>query len=92
MTLHANAAETEREHVGAQKHHRAHFRFGQRLTETAAMTADEVDLQFEQFIGRDPNIGEFSETGVDPVNDISAFNDRVNDAARCHPLAAARPH
>ena len=35
------------------------------------MTADQVDLQLVQLIGRDPHVGQLAEAGIDPVDRLA---------------------
>jgi hypothetical protein len=45
------------------------------------MTAHKIQLQIAKFVRFDPDIGEFSETGVDAVNSLPLGNDSFHDAS-----------
>ena len=78
----ADSAEAERENIGAQQHHGAHFRLGKRLADAAGVTAHKIELKIAQLFVRNAHVGEFAETGVYSVNDRVALDDFVDDFAR----------
>src|SRR2546430_12549183 len=80
--LDSDAAETKREHVGAQENHRAHFRSRERLADAAAMAADKIELQLAERIRLNFDIGEFPETGADPIDDLALLENFFDDGAR----------
>src|ERR1700730_15421812 len=65
----ANAAKAESKHVCPQKHHGTHFRLGKRRTNPASVTANEVELQFAQFVVRNADVGKLAESRVPAVDD-----------------------
>src|SRR5437879_1066794 len=64
-----NAAQTQRKHIGPQQDQGADFRFGERVADTAGMTAHQVQLQLTQFIGWNMNIRELAEAGAYAIDD-----------------------
>ena len=80
MTSQSDSAETEREHIRPEQHHRAHLRFGERLADSAGVAANKIQLELPQVVVRDVNIREFAEAGVDPVNNRVARDDLFDDS------------
>ena len=70
------------QHVGAQRHRRAHDRYRQRFADAGGVAAQQVDLQLGERVGRDPNLGEVAESGVDAVDRLVAAREGVDDRAR----------
>ena len=48
--LQPDPAKAEREDVGSEQHHRAHFRLGKRAADAAGVAADEIQLELAQFV------------------------------------------
>src|SRR5688572_17152007 len=71
--LRSGTAEAEGEHVRPQNHHRPNFFFRKWDAYTARVATDEVELQLIELFGRDMNIAELAESGVDAVNDPAFF-------------------
>ena len=80
--LETNSAEAEREHVGAEQHHRAHLRYRKRIADTTGVAAHQIKLKLAQLALRNANIGQFAETGVHSVNNLFAGDDFLDDFAR----------
>src|SRR5947207_1584889 len=80
--LKSHAAETEREHVGAQENHRAHFRNRKRFADAAGMAADKIELQLAEGIRLNFDIGKFAETGADPIDDLALLENFFDNRAR----------
>src|SRR5882762_859813 len=80
--LATDATQTEGQDVRAQHHHRAHLRLGQRISNSAGVTADEVQLKLAQFAMRNPDIGEFAESGGDSIHRGIAHDDLFDQFAR----------
>src|ERR1700736_1923950 len=77
-----NAAEPQSQHIRAQQHHRAHFRFRKRLADPASVTANEVELKLAQFVVRNADVGELAESRVYSVDDNIARNNIIDHFAR----------
>src|SRR6266487_3585253 len=80
--LKTDAAQTKNQNIGAEQHHRPHFRFRKRVADAASVTANKIELKFAQFVRLDANVGKLSKTGVDTVNDRVARDNIFNDFAR----------
>ena len=78
----ANAAESKREDVCAQQHHRAHFRLGQRWTDAAGVAANEIQLENADFSVWNADVRKFTKASVDAVNYGVARDDIVDDFTR----------
>jgi len=78
----ANSRETFGKSVGAEKHHDARFGFGKRSADSAAVAANEIELELTDLFLRDANFGEFAESSVDAVCGFVGEDDAVNDSAR----------
>ena len=63
-----DARKTFGEHVGADEHHAADFVAGERRPHSAGVRADHVALQLLELVGRDANVGEQSDAGVDGID------------------------
>ena len=86
--LEADAGEAFREHVGPQRHRRAHRPHRQRLADTGCMAAQQVQLQCRQIGLVDARLGEVAEAGVDAVNGRIARGLGIHHRARRpHPCA-----
>ena len=59
--LEPDAGEPLGQHVGAQRHRRAHDGHRQRLADAGGMAAQQVDLQLRQRVVRDLHLGEVAE-------------------------------
>ena len=70
-----------REDVGAEQHHRAHFRFGERCANSAGVASNQIQLQLPQIGPLDVNLGKFSEPRIHAVNDGVASDDLFNHAS-----------
>ena len=77
----AHAAEAFGEGVGAEEHHGASFRDGERSADSTGVGADKIDLQLADLFGRDAHGGEFAEAGVDAVGGFVGGDQAVNDGA-----------
>ena len=66
--LDANAGEAFGQHIGAQRHRRAHGADRQRLVDAGGVAAQQVDLQLRQIVAVDARFGERAEAGVDAVD------------------------
>ena len=78
----SDPAKAEREHIRAQQHHRAHFCDRERRANSTGMTSHEIPLQITKLIVRNVNLGKFSETGADAINNRIPRHDFFNDAPR----------
>ena len=78
----ADAREALGEHVGAQRHRRAHVAHRQRIADAGGVAAQQVALQRFQRVGRDLDFGERSESGVDAVDRLVAARLPIDDRAR----------
>ena len=78
----SHAAKTQREHIVAQDNHRAHFRNRERLADAAGMAADKIELQLAERIQLNFDIGEFAETGADPIDDLALLENFFDNRAR----------
>ena len=80
--------EALRQHVGAQRHRRADGAGRQRIAEPGGVAAQQVELQRLERVGRDLDVGERSEAGVDAVGRLVAARPPIDDGARrAHALA-----
>src|SRR5580698_3591842 len=77
----ANTGKSLGEHIGADEHHAADFIAGERGADTAGVRADHVALQLLQFAGRDTNVGQQSDAGVDGVHRIVAGGEPFDHGA-----------
>ena len=77
-----DSAETERQDVRTQQHHRPHLLSGKRISNSACVAAYKVQLKLAQFAMRNPGIGELAKSGVDSVNHLIAPNDLFDQFAR----------
>ncbi len=66
--LETNAGEPLREHVRAERHQRAHGGNRQRIADAGRVTSEQVELQRRELIGRDGDVGQRAEAGVDAVD------------------------
>src|SRR6266700_5005439 len=66
--LQPNTAEAERQHVCAQQHHRANLGLGQRLTNSAGVAANKIELKLGQRIALNANIRELAESRRDAID------------------------
>ena len=73
------AAVTLREHVRAQHQHCTSFGLRKWRTESARVTADEVELQFAELGWFDANVRELTEARIDAVNGAAFGDDLFND-------------
>ena len=80
--LEPDAGEALRQHVGAQRHRRAHDRHRQRLADARGVAAQQVHLQLRQRLGGNLHFGEVAEAGVDAVGRRVAIGELVDDGAR----------
>src|SRR5207249_3105451 len=78
-----DSTEAEDQDIRPQHRHRSHLGLGQRISNSASVAADEVQLQLAQFAMRDANVGELAEPGVDSINDRITLNDLFDRFARC---------
>ena len=78
------------QHVRAQRHRRPHRPDRQRRPEPGRVAPQEVPLQRLERIGRDRDLGERSEPGVDAVHRLVPeglpFNDRARRGHTCESL------
>ena len=68
--------------VGAQRHHRADDGDGEEVADAGGMAAQQVDLQRVERVGRDADLGEGSEPGVDAVDRRVAGGLAIDHRAR----------
>ena len=82
--LEPDAGEALRQHVRAQRHRRAHGADRQRLADAGRVAAQQVELQRFERVGRDLDVGERAEAGVDAVGRLvaAARADRRRRATR----------
>ena len=80
--LKSHTAKPKREHIRTQENHRAHFRNRERLTNSATVAADKIELQFPQRFRFDFDIGKFAESGADSVDDVTALENFFDDVPR----------
>src|SRR6266571_2568095 len=78
----ANSAQANGKHICAQQHHCAHLRFRERITNSASVTANKVQLKFGQLAARDANVGQLAEAGADTVHDCVTRYDIFDDLTR----------
>src|SRR5581483_7856084 len=69
--LEADSTEALGENVGAQQNHGANLRLAQRLSDTARMASDKIDLQVGKLIGRHAHVRELAEACVDAVDRLA---------------------
>ena len=72
----------KRKNVGAKQHHRPHLRLREWATDATRVAAHQVDLELLEFVGRNLNVGQFSEAGADAIDDLPARDDLLHDATR----------
>ena len=77
-----DAGKTFGQHIGADEHHAADFVASQRRAHSAGVGADHVALELLQFFGRDANVGEQSDAGVDGVDRGVAERELFDHGAR----------
>src|SRR5439155_22525018 len=77
--LESHTAKPVREDICTQENHRADFGNRERLAQPATMAADKVELQFAQRFRFNFDIGKFSESGADSVDDVAAFKNFLDD-------------
>jgi hypothetical protein len=65
--LNAYAGESLGEHVGPERHHRAHDRHWQRLPDAGGVTAKQVELQLGERLRRNGDLGEVAESRINAV-------------------------
>ena len=70
------------QHIGAQRHHRAHDVGREWRPHPGRVTADQVGLQPLELIGRDADVGELAEPGVDAVDRGAAGQGPLHQHAR----------
>ena len=80
--LEPDAGESLREHVCPQRHRRAHDGDRQRIADAGRMAAEEIHLQLRERVGRNRNLGEVAEAGVDAVRRLAALREVLDDRAR----------
>src|SRR5262252_4393707 len=90
--LATESAKTERQHIRPEEHHCAHFGRGKQLANSTGMTTAKVQLKLPQFVPRHPNIGKFTETGVDSVNHGVIRNDLFDNFAGSRDARARWSH
>ena len=78
----ANSGKSFGKSVGAKKHHHASFGFGKRSANSAAVAANQIELQLADLFLRDANFGKFAESGVDAIGGFVGEDDAVNYGAR----------
>ena len=76
-----DAREPFGEHIGAQRHRRAHRASRQRLADAGGMAAQQVQLQLLQVAARDDRFGERAEAGVDAVHRPIVAGMAIDDGA-----------
>ncbi len=64
----ADAGESFGEHVGAQRHRRAHRANGERLADAGRVAAEQIELERAERAARNGGVGQRAEAGVDPVD------------------------
>ena len=89
--LDANAGESLRQHIRAQRHRRAHGAHRQRLVDAGRVAAQQVDLQLRQIVAIDPRFGKRAEAGVDAVDRRVAVGARDRRRRAPRSRAPARP-
>ena len=71
-----------REHVRAQRHHRAHGARRQRLADARRVAAQQVPLELAERVSRNLDLGQRAEAGVDAVDRRVARRVPIDDGAR----------
>src|SRR5437660_8983468 len=78
----ANATETEREHVGAQQHHRAHFGLRKWIADSAGVTANQIQLEDLDLVVGNSYVSQLAKAGVNAINDVVTLDDVVDHFSR----------
>src|SRR3984893_1097500 len=74
-----DSAQSQGQHIRAEQHHRAHFRFRKWRADATRMTADKVELKLAQFAMRNAHIRQLPESSGHAVNDRVARDDVLDD-------------
>src|SRR5512133_1029571 len=80
--LEPDATKSERKHVCAQQHHRSNLWLRQWRTNSARMTANEIELELIQGIARNANVREFAKPRRNAINDGITRYDFFDNFAR----------
>ena len=64
----AHAAVAERQRIGAQGHHHARLRFGERRAQPAGVAAHQIELQAVEVVTGNAHFAQLAEAGIDAVD------------------------
>ena len=68
--------------IGAQKEHGAHASGRERFPDSRCMAEQQSPLQSRQFLGRNPDVGEITKTGIDAVVGLSRCKGPLQGVSR----------
>jgi hypothetical protein len=80
--LDPDAGVSLREHVRAQRHDRAHDRRRQRFADARGVAPQQIQLEAIELVGRNRDVGQRAESGVDSVHSVAGRRMRVDHRAR----------
>jgi hypothetical protein len=84
----AHARETLGQRIGAQQHHGARFRRGERFADSDGVRTHQVDLQLANLVAGNAHIAELAHAGSDRIGQLVAGDNLVDHRARpVHGLA-----
>src|SRR5206468_5455115 len=63
-----DSTQAQGQDIPPQHHHRPHLGLGQRISNSARVAADKIQLKLAQFSMRNPDIGELAESRIDSVD------------------------
>ncbi len=75
----ADAGESFGEHVGAQRHRRAHRADRERFADAGRVAAEQIELERAERAARNGGVGQRAEAGVDPVDGFVARGLAIDD-------------
>jgi hypothetical protein len=78
----ANARVTLGQRIGAQEHHGADFRGGERFTDPHRMGAHKVDLQLTNLFADDAHVAQLADAGGDGIGKFVAGDNFIDDGSR----------
>ena len=80
--LDANPGEPFRQHVGTQRHRRAHGAGRQRLAQPGGVAAQQVELERFERVGRYLHVGEGAEARIDAIGRLDPARAALDHGAR----------
>ena len=90
--LRAHAAGGTEQHVGAEQHDaRAPPSAGSGAPDAGGVAPDQVGLELVELVGRDPDVGQLAEAGVDPVDRLPRRDRGLDQAPAAEQLRRAPP-